>query len=197
MKISVNIINYNNMRHVDGFIDGLYEVLSGLEYEINLVDSMSEDKSHVPLTNIADNCLRMECTRGEARNICLMMSTGDITIDCIDTDQIPQPELRDLIDWFIEENPNFCLNTNGCMINNGDIVRDIGFGEGYQAGEDKYLWDRLIQGDEIRYVKVNTAKHGDRPNKKEPPAYNPMFRYPRKLHEFRLMELEEKIKCQG
>jgi len=186
---SVNLINYNNAEYVQEFIDGLEEAMEGIEKEIVLVDNESDDGSWEELESIADIAVQRKTTRGEARNLCLKSSSSEFTIDCLDTDQRPQPVLGEIAGWFLKEDPDFCLTTNGCMINRRDLVEDIGFGN-YQAGEDKYLWDRLIDRGRLVHLFINTAKHINGPDRKETPIYSPKYSYPWKLHKIRDKELE-------
>jgi len=190
---SINLINYNNAEYIQEFIYGLEETMKGIETEIVLVDNGSDDGSWEKLKEIADIAVQRKTTRGEARNLCLELSSSEFTIDCLDTDQKPRPVLGKIAKWFSKKNPDFCLTTNGCMISRRDLIVDIGFGN-HQAGEDKYLWDRLIDRGKLVHLFINTAEHIDVPDKKEAPIYSPKYDYPWKLHKIRDKGLEKKFK---
>lgn len=179
--ISLNLINYQNDEYIDQFIEGYHNVFSDLNHEVILVDNYSDDGSYEKLSKIADHKVQAITTRGEARNIALMMSNNEVIVECLDTDQIPQESLKELVRWYLGTRPDFCLNTNGCMINTRDMVIDVGYGAEFQTGEDKYLWDWLIERGKLRHVKVNTAEHVDSPDDKEHPFYRPRYDYPQEL----------------
>lgn len=198
--ITINIINYNSSEYISGFKKGLKEnLLSRLnpKHEIIVVDNCSDDGSFEELEKIADTAVQEETNRGEARNLCLQLSEGEVLLDQLDTDQIAQPILADIVNWYVEEMPEYCLLTNGTMINRRDIVSGIGWGN-YQFGEDKYLWDRLIEKEKCKFLDFNTAKHIKEKHRSffsrvMSATYTPKEDYPTVLSEIRDTDLEEKI----
>lgn len=192
--LSINLINYNNGEASEKFVESFKEFtdLLNMEYEVILVDNYSDDGSYETLVPITDIVIRKNCDRGEARNLALEHGSGKVTLDQLDTDQTPQPELAQIINWYHNEMPYYCINTNGCMINNREIVEKFGFGD-YQSGEDKYLWDRLIEDGSYKFLQVNTAKHIIHNHERSPPFYDAFFDYPTAHREMTDHELQEKI----
>jgi len=192
--ISINLINYNNGDCFDEFSGALYEMVSLLDYdyEIVLVDNYSDDGSYEKLKEITDIHCQMESTRGEARNKCLELCSGDVTVDQIDTDQEPQPVLADIINWYCDNMPEWCLNTNGCMINNANTVKGLKFGD-HQSGEDKCLWDKLIDRGLYKHIQINTCHHIDNDHKRSPPFYHAHNPFPQSHRKNEYDQLRKKF----
>lgn len=185
MDVAINLINRNNSLLAVRFVDRLWSAMieRDLDPTIVLVDDESDDGSFETISGITDVAVQESTTRGEARNRCLDLSDEPILVDCLDTDQLVQPVLFDLLEWYRDECPEYCVTTNGCMLNRRDLVEPIGFGE-HQIGEDKYLWDRLIERSQLRHVQENTARHMTGPDTKSGrPVYRPDRSYPDALHE--------------
>jgi glycosyltransferase involved in cell wall biosynthesis len=194
MLVSFNLINYNNGEYTEEFIPALESVLEGLwcDYEVVLVDSYSDDNSYEELKQIADKHEQYDsplgppehCSRGEARNRCLELCNGEMTVDQVDTDQKPQPVLSEIVNWYADKNPDYCVNTNGCIINKYDIVKDIGYGN-FQSGEDKHLWSHLVKKSSYKFLQINTCEHIDGPDDKELPNSDPEINFGEANEEYR------------
>lgn len=192
--ISINLINYNNGDATKKFCRGLDDLILQIdtEVEVVVVDNNSDDGSELPLKARADRFYKAECDRGRARNICLDMCAGDVTVDQLDTDQMPQSQLADIINWYYYNEPDFCINTNGCMVNTRRMIYPPGFGS-YQSGEDKALWDRLIDHGKYKFLQINTAKHIIHNHDRSPPFYTPKYDYPQAHETHRDKSLEREI----
>lgn len=193
-QFTVNLINDTNGPFVDDFAARLVDVLEPFEYDVVVVDNHSDDGSYEVLQELADVAVQEHTTRGEARTRALELAETEITVDCLDTDQLPTPALRWVLDWFLDERPDECVNTSGCMVNWYDVVRYRGFGH-WSAGEDKYLWDYLIAKDRFIHLGLNTAKHLDEPHNQlhDVPRYVPDHPYPYIFDRLRRWDLEEEI----
>lgn len=161
VDVSINVINYNSAKYCKKFKKSVYEMLQNLDssYEIVLVDKYSDDGSFECLKEMADVIKQEESNRGEARNTCLEIANADVFVDMLDTDEVAFPVLADVIDWYVEEMPDWCLATDAHMINRKDILREIGGWGNYHAGEDRLLWQKLIDTDNYRWLPVKTAEH--------------------------------------
>lgn len=161
VKISVNIINYNSKEYCKKFRGTLLNVVENFNYpyEIVLVDKYSDDGSFGILEEISDTVVQEESNRGEARNTCMEIAEGDVFVDMLDTDEEAYSILADVVNWYVSEMPDWCLVTNSPMINRKDILSEVEGWGNYHAGEDRFLWQRLIDIGKYRWSPLETAQH--------------------------------------
>lgn len=195
-KLSIHIINKDSIDYCDITINSLSLLIDNFNTEIVVVDDCSTDGSAEKLEKVADIFIQEETNRGEARNLALVNSTGEYCLEQLDTDQRIEPLMVTMVKWYMENSPNFALKAGG-IISRRDIIGKYGW-ESVQFAEDKYLWDRLIENNELKFVRLKTLVHpeGSQDSPDKPCSryeHNPNFNYPDIFESLRDKRIEKEI----
>jgi len=159
MKVSINIINYNEIQR--GRFDNFWSTCHRLreinaETEIVVVDGYSTDGSFEKLKQIADVIEQQEPCKGRQRQRALELCSGDYIIDLVDTDQIILPDFVRVVNRYLELKPPYALNTDGCMISRRGMIREW---PPLCKAPDKPVWYYLATNNMLRFLPVNTVDH--------------------------------------
>lgn len=106
MELSVVIVNYNGMKYLKGCFDSLYDKLSGINFEIIVLDNMSADgsceyiKQNYPEVRLIESKENLGFGRGN--NAAAAVAAGEYLL-LINNDTIVQDHLLPALD-FVKQN---------------------------------------------------------------------------------------------
>ncbi|MCW4469154.1 glycosyltransferase family 2 protein [Flavobacterium sp. MFBS3-15] len=107
MELSVIIVNYNGMKYLKGCFDSLYDKLSGINFEIIVLDNMSADgsceyiKQHYPEVRLIESSQNLGFGRGN--NTAVEVAKGEYLL-LINNDTIVQDHLAPALDFVQKDN---------------------------------------------------------------------------------------------
>ena len=173
---SICITHYNNAPTIERALERILSQTDD-DFEIIIADNMSTDGSENVLQGYAKErkikLIRKRCTRGMGRQIAHQLATGDYEIAQIDLDDIIEPKLKPLLEFYHRRAEGKLLKVVPKPITIGplQLITDIGGWRNLQRCEDWDIWSRAAKIDKFCWThfrmteKSNENRHLERKTK--------------------------------
>ncbi len=147
---SICITHYNNGPMIERALERIVSQTND-EFEIIVADNMSNDGSENILQEYANKkkitLIRKSCTRGMGRQLAHELASGDYEIAQIDLDDILEPRLRSLLEFYHSRAEGKLLKVvpKPITIAPLQLISDVGGWRNLQRCEDWDIWSRAAK----------------------------------------------------
>jgi glycosyltransferase involved in cell wall biosynthesis len=158
-KYSICMTNYNTVSTVRKSLESILAQI-GNEFEVTVVDNLSDDGSKEILQEYSDRGLVKlsvcRCTRGKGRQIAFENSSGSYIVTNADFDEYYKPILRNLIESYHEHFEGDCLLLHGYAICPRSLFLKVGGYRDLQYAEDLDFFARCARTRKFKYLDLET-----------------------------------------
>ncbi|UCD92965.1 MAG: glycosyltransferase family 2 protein [Methanobacteriota archaeon] len=163
--------NYNCAHALEKHLESIYSIFDENDFEYIVVDNKSKDDSYRILCDFARGhgnmrVLSRKCSMGRGRQLAFKESVGRFII-VVDTDTVYFPIVREFVDKYLEQYPEFAVQAKLFGIFPREIWESVGGRGDFNTGEDFEMWMRIWKIGRMKWYPVQMGTNVKDPSAKD------------------------------